>query len=125
MSDTMTIGGTANFRAVDETNYSVAMTGVFDGGVYAKVVGSQALSDGRTQYNLRHYFTADDGSFLNTQDKSIHTHVNDNLYLAQTEYTVVEAGGRFEGMKGSFKSWGAVNYSTGLGVLRFEGQLSH
>jgi hypothetical protein len=100
------------------------MTGVFDGGVYAKVVDSQQLPDGKVQYDLRHYFTTDDGSYVNTQDKSVHTPVENGLHLAQTEYTVVEAGGRFEGMTGSFKSWGAVNYDTGLGVLRFEGRIS-
>ena len=31
------------------------------------------------------------------------------VYYAQTEYSVVEAGGKFEGMTGSFKSWGTTN----------------
>lgn len=73
MSNSLTIGGTANFRAIDETSFSVAMTGTFDGGVYAKVVGSEELPDGKIRYDLRHYFTADDGSYVNTQDKSVHT----------------------------------------------------
>ncbi|MGJ3247353.1 MAG: hypothetical protein ACFE0I_14940 [Elainellaceae cyanobacterium] len=124
MANSLTIGGTANFRAIDETSFSVAMTGTFDGGVYAKVVGSEQLPDGKIHYDLRHYFTADDGGYVNTQDKSVHTPSEGDLHLAQTEYTVVEAGGRFAGLTGSFRSWGAVNYGTGLGVLRFEGELN-
>jgi|GEM_PF-4341423 len=38
MSNSLTISGTANFRAIDEASFSVAMTGTFDGGVYAKGV---------------------------------------------------------------------------------------
>jgi len=41
MSTSLTIGGTANFRAIDETSFSVTMTGTFDGGVYA--MGYSAL----------------------------------------------------------------------------------
>lgn len=99
------------------------MTGTFDGGVFAKVVGSEQAADGKIRYSLRHYFTADDGSYVNTQNSSLHIPIENDLHLAQTEHTVVEASGRFAGMTGSFKSWGAVSYSTGLGVLRFEGQL--
>lgn len=124
MPDSLTIGGTANFRAIDDTSFSVAMTGTFDGGVYAKVVGSEQSPDGKIHYALRHYFTTDDGSYVNTQDKSMHTPTGEDLHLAQTEYTVVETGGRFAGLSGSFRSWGAVNYGSGLGVLRFEGQLN-
>ncbi|NEP36454.1 MULTISPECIES: hypothetical protein [unclassified Moorena] len=123
MSETISIGGTANIRAIDESNFSVAMTGVFDGGVYAKVTGSQDLPDGKKKYDLKHYFVTNDGSYLYTEDTSIHTPVEDNLYMAQTEYNIVEAGGKFKGLKGSFKSWGAMDYSRGVGVLCFEGEI--
>ncbi len=124
MANTMAIGGTANIRAIDATNFAVAMTGVFDGGVYAKTTAATDSPEGKKHYDLRHYFVADDGSYVYTQDQSVHIPVEGTLYFAQTEYTVVEAGGKFEGMTGSFRSWGAIDYSKGVGVLRFEGQLS-
>jgi hypothetical protein len=100
------------------------MPGVFDGGVYAKTIANTDSPDGKNHYDLRHYFVADDGSYAYTQDKSVHTPVEGTIYFAQTKYTIVEAGGKFEGMKGSFRSWGALNNGKGVGVLRFEGQLS-
>ncbi|MGV2827311.1 hypothetical protein [Myxosarcina sp. GI1(2024)] len=124
MTDKLSIGGTANIRAIDETSFAVAMTGVFDGGVYAKVTGVTESADGHKNYNLRHYFVADDGSYVYTQDKSVHIPVKGAKYLAQTTYNVVEAGGKFEGLTGSFRSWGAMDYEQGVGVLRFEGQLN-
>lgn len=124
MANTMAIGGTANIRAIDATNFAVAMTGVFDGGVYAKTTAATDSPEGKKHYDLRHYFVADDGSYVYTQDQSVHIPVEGTLYFVQTEYTVVEAGGKFEGMTGSFRSWGAIDYSKGVGVLRFEGQLS-
>lgn len=33
MTTSLSIGGTANIRAIDATNFVVAMTGVLDGGV--------------------------------------------------------------------------------------------
>ena len=124
MLNKLSIGGTANIRAVDETNFAVAMTGMFDGGVYAKTTKSNESVDGKKHYDLCHYFVTDDGSYLYTQDKSVHTPVEDTIYFAQTEYNVVKAGGKFEGLTGSFKSWGAIDYEKGVGVLRFEGQLT-
>jgi len=124
MSNTLSIGGTANIRAIDSTNFVVAMTGIFDGGAYAKTTSVTESTEGKKHYDLHHYFVANDGSYLYTQDKSVHTPVDGSLYLAQTEYTVVEACGKFEGMTGFFKSWGAIDYRQGTGVLRFEGQLS-
>ena len=125
MSDKRSIGVTANIRAINETNYAVAMTGIFDGGVYAKTTNTTESPDGKKIYALRHYFVADDGSYVYTQDKSVHTLIDGTMYLAQTEYTVVETGGKFEGMTGSFKSWGVMDYGKGVGVLRFEGELNH
>ena len=123
MANTVTIGGTANIRAIDATNFAVAMTGVFDGGVYAKTTAATDSPDGKKPYDLCHYFVADDGSYVYTQDQSVPTPVEGTIYFAQTEYIVVEAGGKFEGITGSFRSWGAIDYSKGVGVLRFEGQL--
>lgn len=124
MSNKLSIGGTANIRAIDETNFAVAMTGVFDGGVYAKTVKNSESADGKKHYDLCHYFVTDDGSYIYTQDKSVHMLVEKAIYFAQTKYSVVEAGGKFEGLTGSFKSWGAIDYDKGIGVLRFEGQLT-
>lgn len=93
MTNTHSIGGTANIRAIDAINFSVAMTGVFSGGVYAKTTGTTESADGKKHYELRHYFVTDDGIYLYTQDKSVHTPVDGTMHFAQTEYSVVEAGG--------------------------------
>jgi len=52
-------------------------------------IGSERTADGTIRYDLRHYFTANDGSYVNTQDKSVHTPAEGDLHLTQTEYTVV------------------------------------
>ncbi|NJL58155.1 hypothetical protein HC928_25850, partial [bacterium] len=51
MTNTVAIGGTANIRAVDATNFAVAMTGVFDGGVYAKTTAVTDSPDGKKHYD--------------------------------------------------------------------------
>ncbi|MFG6096028.1 hypothetical protein SPB21_12285 [Leptothoe sp. ISB3NOV94-8A] len=51
MSDTLSIGGTTNIRAIDATNFSVAMTGVFDGGVYAKTTSATDSPDDKKHHH--------------------------------------------------------------------------
>lgn len=72
MSDKISIGGTANIRVASKTDFAVAMTGVFDGGVYAKMTNVNETPDGKKLYALRPYFVTDDGSYLYTEDKSVH-----------------------------------------------------
>ncbi|CAA9410132.1 hypothetical protein AVDCRST_MAG94-6382 [uncultured Leptolyngbya sp.] len=120
MANTLSIGETANIRVIATTNFAVAMTRAFDGGVYAKTTANTDSPDGKKHYDLRHYFVADDSSYIYTQDKSVHTPVEGTIYFPQTEYTIMEAGKKLEGMTGSFRSWGAINNGKGVGVLRFE-----
>lgn len=125
MPRTLNMGGTANFGFADTANgFVVAMTGTFQGGAFAKVNGAQRDGD-ITVADLEHVFIHQDGSMIFTRDRGVWTHhPTDPRVLASNEYTVVRATGQFEGLKGSFRSWGSYNAETGEGVLRFAGTLS-
>ncbi len=51
------------------------------------------------------------------------TPVEGTIYFTQTEYTIMEAGEKFEDMTVSFRSWSAINNGKGVGVLGFESHL--
>lgn len=125
MSRSFTIGGTATFDFVQPINgYVVAMTGDFDGGAFARVVGEPKIEGDKTRLDLEHYFIRKDGSTIHTRDKSVLTAVEgQSRMLGETTYTVVKTTGAFEGMKGQFHSWGALDPATGQGVLRFWGAI--
>lgn len=125
MSKSFTMGGTASFDYVEPIGgYVVAMSGDFDGGVYARSVGEPRAEGDRTYLDLEHYFMRKDGSTIRTRDKSVLTRVDgEDRVLAATEYEVVDGTGAFEGMKGRFRSWGAIDPTTGKGVLRFWGTI--
>ena len=123
MGKQFTMGGTATFDFVEPINgYIVAMSGDFDGGVFARQVGEPRAEGNKTFLNLEHYFIRKDGSTIHTRDQSVLTAVEGDLrLLAATTYNVVKATGAFEGMSGQFRSWGSVDPTTGQGVLRFWG----
>lgn len=125
MGKQFTMGGTATFDFVEPINgYVVAMTGDFDGGVFARVVGEPVTDGDRTYLDLEHYFIRKDGSRVETRDKGVLTRVaGEDRMLAATTYTIVKATGAFEGMAGEFRSWGSINGATGQGVLRFTGRI--
>lgn len=121
-----TMGGTAIFQFNQNVNgYLVAMTGDFDGGVFARVIGEpRDVGNGRTELDLEHYFIRKDGSTISTRDQSVlQTVPGSERLAASTTYNVVNATGSFEGMKGTFQSWGALDPSTGQGILRFWGHI--
>jgi hypothetical protein len=126
MSRTVSLGGTANFGFAENAGgFVVAMTGEFNGGAFAKVVGEPRREGNRTYAELEHIFIRQDGSMIFTRDKAEWVHVDgDARVLAATTYTVVRCTGAFEGLKGTFRSWGSLNPQTGEGVLRFAGSLS-
>lgn len=125
MSKQFTMGGTATFDFVEPINgYVVAMSGDFDGGVYARVVGEPRVEGNKTYLNLEHYFIRTDGSMIYTHDKGVLTSVEgEQRLLAAATYDVVKTTGAFEGMKGQFRSWGSIDPTTGQGVLRFWGTI--
>ena len=127
MTETYTLGGTALTQYIEgAAGWVVAMTGDFDGGVYAKVAaGPFDKGDGRVEYDLEHFFVRKDGSTLQTKDKSVIQSIqgHERVY-ANTHYTVVHASGAFAGMQGTFESWGAMEPATGKGILRFSGSIS-
>lgn len=120
------LGGTASFDFRDALKgWTVAMTGDFRGGVFARVVGGpRDLGNGRTEYDLEHYFQREDGSTVTTRDKALFVAVpGEDRVLAGATYSVVATTGTLEGYTGQFVSWGSSNVKTGQGVLRFSGKL--
>ncbi len=125
MAKRFTMGGTATFDYVEPIGgYVVAMTGDFDGGVFARAVGEPKVEGDKTHLDLEHYFVRKDGSTIRTRDRSVLTAVSgEGRVLAATTYDVVRATGAFEGMGGRFESWGSIDPATGQGVLRFWGSI--
>jgi hypothetical protein len=125
MSKQFTMGGTATFDFIDPIGgYVVAMTGDFDGGAFARVVGEPRIEGHRTYLDMEHTFIRKDGSTIQTRDQSVLTAVEgDGRLLGTTTYNVVKTTGAFEGLNGQFQSWGAVDPATGRGVLRFWGTI--
>ena len=125
MANRYTMGGTATFDFIEPLNgYLVAMSGDFDGGVFARVAGEPRVEGAKTHLDLEHFFMRKDGSTIQTRDKSVLTAVEgEEALLAATTYTVVTASGAFAGMSGQFRSWGSINPVTGQGVLRFWGEI--
>lgn len=126
MTRTVSLGGTANFGFAPNANgFVVAMTGEFNGGAFAKLVGEPRREGNKSFAELEHIFIRQDGSMIFTKDKAEWVHVDgDARVLAATTYTVVRATGAFDGLKGSFRSWGSINPETGEGILRFAGSIS-
>ncbi len=126
MSKRFTMGGTASFDFVEPIGgYVVAMSGDFDGGAFARVVGEPRVVGNRTHLDLEHYFIRKDGSTIHTRDEGVLTAVEgEDRLLAATTYRVQRATGAFAGLKGEFRSWGSVDPVSGQGVLRFWGEIS-
>ncbi len=122
----LTMGGAAITQFVPDLNgWVVAMVGDFDGGVFARIVeGPVDKGNGRSEYDLEHFFTRKDGSTIQTRDKAVIQAVSghERVYVS-TSYNVVKTTGAFEGLSGKFESWGAAEPNTGRGILRFSGEL--
>lgn len=125
MTKRFTMGGTATFDFVEPIGgYVVAMSGDFDGGVFARVVGEPRTEGNKTHLDLEHYFVRKDGSSIHTRDESVLTAIDgERRVLAATTYRVVKTTGAFAGMEGEFRAWGSIDRSTGQGVLRFWGEI--
>ena len=121
--DCLYVGGTANARALSETEFAFAATGDFDGGGYALIAKSEKINDKQSKNELRHYFATKDGSYIFTQDQNVLTHLSDKRFYGETTYNVVDSGGQFEGMRGSFNSQGVFDFAAGTVVVRFEGKI--
>lgn len=126
MTEKMKMGGTAMTQFIPEINgWVVAMSGDFDGGVFARVTaGPFDKGNGRMEYELEHYFVRKDGSTIQTKDKGVSLTIPgaSRVYI-NTFYTVAKATGAFEGMTGSFESFGSAEPDTGRGILRFSGEI--
>ncbi|WP_157235600.1 hypothetical protein [Methylosinus sp. LW4] len=125
MTKHFTMGGTATFDFIELLGgYIVAMTGDFDGGAFARVVGEPRVQGNKTYLDMEHTFIRKDGSTIQTRDQSVLTAVEGEArLLGATTYNVVKTTGAFEGLTGQFRSWGSVDPATGQGVLRFWGSI--
>lgn len=122
--DCLDMGGTANARALSETEFVVATSGDFGGGSYAKVLTKpEKINDTQSKIRLRHYFVTPGGSYVFTDDVNILTHIKGERFYGETTYDVVDSGGEFEGMRGSFNSAGIFDFGAGTVVVRFEGEI--
>lgn len=124
MSDTVYLGGTANVVYISASEGVAAMTGGFKGGAYARVTSERRdAGGGRTEFDMEHFFIHEDGSTIFTKDKSFVQETRGEITAGGTDYTVVQATGRFAGMRGTFHSRGGWLFDKGVGVLRFEGHI--
>jgi hypothetical protein len=123
----ISMGGMGNYNYEAGGRSGVAaMAGAFEGGViFRQTSDFRRVSDaGRLEANFEHMFVTADGSTIRTQDLSWGYAVPGTEYVVGGgAYTVVEATGRFEGMRGTFHSWGAFNPARGQAVLRYEGRI--
>lgn len=119
------MGGTANVAYISDSEGIAAMTGSFNGGAYARVTSDRTeVRKGRVEFDMQHFFIHEDGSTLSTEDRSfIQTDSKGEITAGGTDYKVVAATGRFEGMHGTFHSRGGWLFNQGVGVLRFEGEI--
>lgn len=119
------MGGTANVHYLNSKEGIAAMTGSFKGGAYARVTSEpEDAGNGRTEFNMEHFFIHEDGSTIYTVDRAfLQKAQSGEITAGGTDYTVTKTTGRFEGMKGVFSSRGGWLLDRGAGVLRFEGQI--
>ncbi len=124
-ADCAFMGGTANVHYISQTEGIAAMTGAFSGGAYATVTSApEEVGGGRTEFDMRHYFIHEYGSTIFTEDRSfLQRAESGEITAGGTDYTVVSATGRFEGMRGTFHSRGGWLLERGVGALRFEGEI--
>ena len=120
------MGGLGNYNyATDGRSGVAAMAGDFRGGVHFRQIGDfRDVGNGRVEGQFEHMFVTEDGSTLQTRDKSWGIAVPGTDYIVGgAAYTVVAATGEFEGYEGTFNSWGTFAPSKGQAILRYEGKI--
>jgi hypothetical protein len=120
------MGGMGNYNyAPDGRSGVAAMAGEFEGGVTFRQIGDfKDVGNGRLEGQFEHMFVTADGSTLRTRDLSWGYAVpNTDYIVGGGAYTVVDATGRFAGMRGTFNSWGTFAPKKGQAVLRYDGQI--
>jgi len=125
IDDCYSMNGVGNYNYIDAVSGVAAMNGDFAGGVYFKQVKDfRELENGRLEGEFEHVFITVDGATIKTKDVSWGIVVEGTDYLVGgASYTVVEATGKYEGYKGTFRSWGAFSPAIGKAVLRYEGKI--
>lgn len=93
--------------------------------IYKKATSEIKFVDGRASFTMVHEFMSRDGSRISTVDTATGIQVPgiDEVSLT-VMHKVVDSTGKFEGLRGTFPSFGLHNFATGKGVQRFGGELS-
>ncbi len=124
-TDKLLSGGTANVAYISESEGIAAMTGTLKGGAYAHVTSDHRdVGNGRFEFDMEDFFIYTDGSTIVANDKSCVQEAAEEITAGSTDYTVVNATGRFAGFTGPFGRRGGRFFDKGIGVLRFEGELN-
>lgn len=98
--------------------------GDFDGPIWAQAT-SAIPATGEGEFTMRHEFFNRDGSRISTIDVATAVPVPGAGKVSLTvQHTVVDATGRFAGLRGTFPSFGLHDFSNGQGVQRFSGTLT-
>ena len=118
------IGGSALANAIDETNLVGALTGTFQGGARAAVLGETKTENGLILH-MEHYFLNELGGLIRTKDKAVLTNVADNpgIYMIEINYEIQQATGAYADYTGEFHSRGLYDANTGIVVLRYDGTI--
>tara|TARA_R110002073_G_C9207160_1_gene558644 strand:- start:299 stop:679 length:381 start_codon:yes stop_codon:yes gene_type:complete len=126
MSKPLNIGAFAAVQYLPHIETFLATgDGDFDGPIWAKATSEIKFVDGRASFTMVHEFMSRDGSRISTVDTATGIQVPgiDEVSLT-VMHKVVDSTGKFEGLRGTFPSFGLHNFATGKGVQRFGGELS-
>ncbi len=117
------IGGMGLAEAIDETHLVAALSGDMTG-ANAKITGQKKTEMGLI-LEMEHHFMSNKNGLLKTKDKAVLTAVpgQDQTYMLEINYTVVDSKGVYAGYKGEFHSFGLMKLGKGQVILRYKGEL--
>jgi large exoprotein involved in heme utilization and adhesion len=117
------VGGTFIIQFVDETTGIAALSGDLSGAVRGVIEESSVADDGTMTMQLAHTIVTSSGDLLLTTDAATLTPVTGTLFLMQQTQTLVGGSGTYANVTGTLEEFGAVDFGTGQGVLRYSGEI--
>lgn len=117
------IGGMGLAEAIDETHLIAALSGDLTG-ANAKITSQKTTETGLI-LDMEHHFMSNTNGLLKTKDKAILTAVpgQDQTYMIEINYTVVDSKGIYTGYRGEFHSFGLIKLGKGQVILRYKGEV--
>ncbi|MCU7806562.1 MAG: hypothetical protein KZQ73_01635 [Candidatus Thiodiazotropha sp. (ex Semelilucina semeliformis)] len=125
----MTIGGIGMGNFLPQTDGTTKIVALLTGSfaVASGVIFAQRETATGLEMDLEHHFVAADGGYMHTKDMAILSKVAGKMdqYMIEITYDIQEAttAGSFEGYKGSFRSFGAVDLAGNKGLVRYSGNI--